>query len=484
MPHKVSTRACAGVLALFLVLAGCDAQSPISTDAPLDAPAALAMPSDAASPLAVAGGPDLSSLPSIDETYVALVRRGGIDDVRSAAAAQGARVTFAHEATGLVVIEGLSAEGATALSGLRSVTEMQADVLLPMETPAAIDAPEFASVNSPSNPAGAFFFARQWNMRAIDADQAWAAGKTGSADVTVAILDTGIGYEYPDLVGLVDLERSVSFIASDDAFVATFFPDKHPITDIGYHGTHVAATVASNGLVAAGVTSGTTLMGVKVCSVADGGCPGSAIFQGLLHAADNGADVINMSLGGAFMKRDIPGYTAFLNTLFRYVSRQGALAVVSAGNSAVDLDRDGNSFKTYCNVSGVVCVSATGPTAREATNGPWTEVDAPASYTNYGRSAINVAAPGGNTGAGVAAACSPTSLVYTICQTGSYVLTISGTSMAAPHVSGLAALLMAEGTSPKRTVLQMQRTADDLGSRGTDAYYGKGRINVAAALGL
>ena len=78
-------------------------------------------------------------------------------------------------------------------------------------------------------------------------------------------------------------------------------PSKNLITDLQYHGTHVAATVVSNGIVGAGVTSKTKLMGVKVCRV-DRSCSFGAIISGVLYAADNGADVANLSLGGSFPK--------------------------------------------------------------------------------------------------------------------------------------------------------------------------------------
>lgn len=121
-------------------------------------------------------------------------------------------------------------------------------------------------------------------------------------------MDTGIGYEHPDLAGRVDLSRSVSFCPFDDLLVDYFFPDKHPITDHDYHGTHVAATVASNAEVAAGVASKTTLIEIKVCclTVEDdnlvlAACPEASIVAGFLHAVE-ATDVINMSLGGAFEK--------------------------------------------------------------------------------------------------------------------------------------------------------------------------------------
>jgi len=195
--------------------------------------------------------------------------------------------------------------------------------------------------------------------------------------------------------------------------------------------------------------------------------------------------VINMSLGGSFAKAGNGAYVGFLNRLFNEANREGVTVVVSAGNSAIDLDHDGNGYKTYCTTPGTICVSATGPTSRATINGPWAEIDAPATYTNYGRSSIDIAAPGGNTGGPVYAACSRFSLVVPVCQTGNYILGLSGTSMASPHAAGLAALLVEDyGRRPGRIQTRMQQTADDLGARGTDPFYGKGRINVARALGV
>ena len=409
-------------------------------------------------------------------------------------AARGGTVTLNHH-LGIAVVVGLADADAPALGSAVKASYVEEVQPLGLIEPAAVSHSPMAltadlmgagtGVNSAENPAGAILFADQWNMRQVNAPAAWAAGRLGSPDVTVAILDTGIDYMLPDLAGLVDLSRSVSFEPLDDLYGAFYYPTRHPSTDLHYHGTNVATQVASQAWAFAGVTSGTTLMSVKVCSFL-GGCSG--VIEGILYAIDNGADVINMSLGGWFRKSAFPGQVSAYNMIMNYAKQQGVTIVVAAGNDSNDLDRHNNIaikdaagnvidrvhvpsfFATYCDAAHVICVAAT------------RENDVPASYTNFGRSAIDVSAPGGDSGRWVYSLCPQTSL-YFFCEDGYYTLGVAGTSQATPHVAGLAALAVQDvGRNVAQVRAYIRNSADRIGS-GNSPYHGKGRINVGAAVG-
>jgi lantibiotic leader peptide-processing serine protease len=398
----------------------------------------------------------------------------------------GGTVDAAYDGIGVAVVDGLSTQAAGSLYAFSGVKNIEADVMVQWLDP--VDGIETASVEdaaeATANPAGAFFYPRQWHLRAIGADQAWAAGRIGSPSVTVAILDSGLSPTHPDLVGRIDHARSRSFVPFDDPYVAFYFPGMPNWIDLHYHGTHVGATVSSNASAAAGVTSGVTLVAVKVLSVNGSGTT-SGVLAGIMYAADIGADVANMSLGSTFSKSLNPGFVSVINRAFNYANRKGTVMVTSAGNANNDMDADEDSYKAYCMAPNALCVSATGPTSRASVNGPWTDVDAKASYSNYG-SAVSVAAPGGNGVSTVTAACSQQSLQIPVCQTGTFVVGINGTSMAAPHAAGLAALVVEQigRRQPSQVRNRIMQNADDLGDAGRDAIYGRGRINVPATLGL
>lgn len=305
----------------------------------------------------------------------------------------------------------------------------------------------------------------QWNLDnpandGIGMEEAWSLS-TG-ANVVVAVLDTGIAYEnFGEYVVAPDL-AGTSFLAGYD-----FINNDTHANDDNSHGTHVAGTIAqrtNNTLGVAGVAYNATLMPVKVLDKSGSGTY-AAIANGIRWAANNGAKVINMSLGGAVSSSD-------LLDAVRYAYGKGVTIVAAAGN-------DGLGTVSY--PAAYEEVIAVGATRYDRTLAP---------YSNYG-TAIDVVAPGGDTSVnqnGDAYAdgvlqntFSPTTKIPT--SFGYYFF--QGTSMAAPHVSGIAALLIARGvaTTPAAVKQVLQSTAHDLGTAGWDSRYGAGLVSASRALG-
>lgn len=398
---------------------------------------------------------------------------------------------------GVAAVTGLTEGAAAELAAGAGVRNVEPDPIMAT----ADDGPDAASTElTPSDalapadatvsPTSARFYSRQWNMRAVFADQAWAAGHLGSRDVVVAILDTGIDYLHPDFVGLVDLEHSTSFVPEEN--VAARYPGRLPFSDLFWHGTAVASVVASNATVVAGVNRYVTLLAVKVADSTSAGSVGRLI-TGIVYAADQGADVINVSRGHERDKSVNPGVVAAFERAANYAFRKGALIVSLPFNDAADLDHNGDMVRFPCEAAHVICASATGPTGATAINGPWTDVDAPAPYSGFGQSAVDVAAPGGTGEPGqfrrIWVPCTTTPTATTgapACIRREAVAQGRGTSFATPTVAGLAALLVAQlgHGNPALIRARIVESADDLGEPGTDPYYGKGRINIARALGL
>lgn len=277
----------------------------------------------------------------------------------------------------------------------------------------------------------------QWGLRKIQAEQAWDI-TTGSPDVVVAVLDTGVDGSHPELAG--KLVPGYDFLHDD--------PDP---SDDGGHGTHKAGVVganSNNGSGVSGVSWGARIMPVKVLNSSGVG-PDLAIARGIVFAADHGARVINMSFGSSTSSQ-------VLTRAVRYAHDKGVLLVAAAGNTA-KLD---NAVIYPAAYEHVLAVGATD------------EADKVADFSQH-HPYVGVSAPGVRIvnafwrGAGY----------------GSYVSS-SGTSDAAPHVSGLAALVWSVNPELSNTQVRklIQDTADDLGPPGKDEYYGAGRINAHRAV--
>ena len=244
--------------------------------------------------------------------------------------------------------------------------------------------------------------------------------------------------------------------------------DAHPNDDNG-HGTHVTGTVAqttNNGFGVAGVAFGVSVMPVKVLNAAGTGAY-SWIADGIYYAVDNGADIISMSLGGS-------ASDTTLQNAVSYAYSNGVVVVAAAGNGGNDGVGDPVCDYPAAYDAYVIAVGAT----------QYDESKAP--YSNYG-SSLDVVAPGGNTavdqnGDGYADGVlqntfsdTPVDWAYWFWQ---------GTSMATPHVSGVAALLLTRNPNltPDEMRSVLQSTAEDLGSAGWDSTFGWGLVDAQAAL--
>ena len=219
------------------------------------------------------------------------------------------------------------------------------------------------------------------------------------------------------------------------------------------------------------------------------------VIAGIYHAASVDADVMNISLGAVIPrsnKGEDPGYAAGVSALANAVSqamswarKQGTLVIVSAGNAGSDLDGDGSNVRFNNGLSGAVGISAL-TTLNWASQIPGeNESLVPASYTNYGTSQVEFSAPGGsvdypgNEGcvvAGLARPCWVFDLVFSTGSSGSWYWS-AGTSMAAPHAAGVAALIISENggdMAPAQVEAAMRMRGLDLGKRGADDFFGRG----------
>lgn len=322
-----------------------------------------------------------------------------------------------------------------------------------------------------------------WGMDAINAPEAWNAGFTGKG-ASVFVLDSGIDAEHPDLAPNLNTSLSASFVPGEDWNIreGRFFN----------HGSHVAGTIAaaSNGIGVIGVAYEAELVAVKVLSEFTGSGAFSSINAGIVYAGNNNADVVNMSLGATLNKNgkliDADGNefkipAKFIQEIIQvqqravdYAFKNGVTIIASAGNDGVNYDGNSAFIKLPGGLNNVITISATAP---EGWNfDPSSNYDIPASYTTYGRSLIDVAAPGGDFDV------SFLDMVVSTGSTGYYFS--AGTSMAAPHASGVAALIVGKygKMSPHEVEKLLIKSADQVDGNGQSLYFGKGRVNAFRAV--
>lgn len=394
----------------------------------------------------------------------------------------------------------------------------------------------------------------QWDMAVIHADAATRARATGDG-VRIGIIDSGVDIDHPDIAPNLDLASSCSFVRSDDPTIVAGLTDpieagngdcsnKAAVQDYSGHGTHVASIAASpvNGIGVAGVAPEATIVALKACT-ASTYCYGYAVADALRYAGDHDIDVVNMSLfadpylyycGNDAEQRAL---MRELQTAARYAQQRGVLLVGTTGNQQMDLRHPiddvispggpddvpierlvGNNCRQLPGeLPGVVTVSATGPVGYP---------DYTMNIADYSSVGGDLTAPGGDyfsaTGTvqdAVLAAMPADSAIYsgldplnpqfpgitTEGPPGATYAWINGTSMAAPHVTGVAALIIElhPNWGPSAVAAALKRTASPMscpagwepltpnderlrcygGSSGHTSFFGAGMVDAAAATG-
>ena len=290
----------------------------------------------------------------------------------------------------------------------------------------------------------------QWHLTALNMAEAWEIAD--GSGVVVAVLDTGVS---AGTDGFAHLVPGRDFIDND--------PDA---TDEHGHGTHVAGTIAqstNNGIGVAGVAPGATILPVRVLD-ADGYSTSVSLVRGIIWATDHGAQVMNLSLGS-------DTYSIVKEQACDYAFEAGVTVVAASGNDSY-LDQV-NYPAAY---DGVLAVGAT-------------DINADIAYYSNQGDALDLVAPGGDTrfdhnGDGVYdGVLQEAELQFYDLPWGYYAL--QGTSMACPHVAGVAALLRSHGNATVSGNHEaLIATAGDLGEPGWDSVYGHGMVDPVAALGF
>ncbi|HUE88466.1 MAG TPA: S8 family serine peptidase [Vicinamibacterales bacterium] len=354
------------------------------------------------------------------------------------------------------------------------------------------------------------FYDRQWNFPAIDMERAWDIQPEAGSEIVVAVLDSGVafrtltvGYDvspfrlsedgpvFPAL-GRIEMPFAVAPELGDAKFEMPrdfIWEDDLPL-DLDGHGTHVSGTIGqltNNGIGVAGMAYNVRIMPIKVIDDVWDFIFGSpnvgsddTVARGIRYAAENGAQVINMSIG-----RSEGGPSTVVDDAIRYAISRGVFVAVAAGNTAEAGNAPSRTAESAPGIPGMVAVGAVGRALERA-------------FYSTTNSYVEIAAPGGDqrrdggTG-GILQQTLDLDVLHTYelgpdsfgaprADMFAYYF-FQGTSMATPHVSAFAALLMQQGiTSPAAIEAAMKQFARDLGPPGVDNQYGHGLIQPRATL--
>ncbi len=281
-------------------------------------------------------------------------------------------------------------------------------------------------------------YADQWNFKEIETELAW--NKAKGDGVIVAVIDTGVSSSGEDL----DSKRIVKGY--------NFVSKTTDATDDNGHGTHVAGTIAqttNNGKGVAGIAPNAKIMPLKVLNKSGYGDI-TGIAEAIRWAADHGAHIINMSLGGG-------GKTQIMEDAIKYAQKKGVVVVAAAGNE----NRNRASYPAY--YDGVVSVASYGPDGKRAF------------YSNYG-DGVRISAPGGSDKAGKGDR--GKILQETITGYQWY----QGTSMASPHVAGVAALIRSAGVKKADDIIKILYESSKKVSSDDNNEFGAGKLNAKSAV--
>ena len=469
----------------------------------------------AASVHAAGGGPALS-----DGRYVIVFKSATLPmDAALRIASNGGAVARGFEQIGVAVARGdaafakrMSRDRAVLAVGVEGMSRLPESISMPLAIP------ESASTEGAPTAADTLYNAYQWDMRRIGAPAVWARLPVAATEPRVAVLDTGVMDNHPDLLGQVERSVSTAYcntpggpsssagyptystLIDFDAYPAWSQADGCTAASTAYesHGTHVAGTIAANfgGGAVVGVAPDAKVGAYKVFDryrytdpvegvIEDFGAFDGPLFDAIIQATLAGYPVISMSLGGHLLRSDKSGNATWLawDRVTKWANRHGALLVASSGNAGLDLN--GQLAHIPSDLAAVMSTSATGTSLLQVVGGAYYAApgsDVLAFYSNYG-SSVDIAAPGGDCGptypsgcagrhfianAGISASGAATYLLY------------AGTSMATPHVSAVAAYVRSihPEWTPGETRSWLKETAQPIGSRQS---FGAGMVDADAA---